>query len=213
MKPADYEAWYHTPRGAWVSDTEFALMRRVLNPQAGERLLDVGCGTGHFTRRFAQLGLHVTGIDPDPAMLDFAKSQAQHITYQIGLAEALPYEAASFDHVVAITSLCFVKQPERALQEMWRVCQKSLLLGLLNRHSLLYRQKFNRGGYRGARWDTKTTVTSWLASISPEPQATLFRSGIFLAGEHHLARILERCIPSRIPFGAFMLVKLSKSAT
>lgn len=210
MNPADYEAWYHTRRGAWVSDTEFALMRRVLMPQAGERLLDVGCGTGHFTRRFAQLGLQVTGIDPDPAMLEYAKSQNQDIDYQLGSAEALIFADASFDHVAAITSLCFIEQPAVAIKEMWRVCQRSLLLGLLNRHSLLYQQKFNRGGYRGARWDTKSIVNAWLTDIYPSPQKIVLRTGIFLIGDHQLARLVERCVPSRIPFGAFLLVKLTK---
>jgi len=69
--PTTYEAWYKTPRGHWVSECEFSLLQRLMNPHTGESLLDVGCGTGHFTRRFAQAGLSVTGIDPDPKKLDF----------------------------------------------------------------------------------------------------------------------------------------------
>lgn len=210
MEPAEYEAWYHTPRGAGISATEFALMRRLLQPHAGERLLDVGCGTGHFTRQFAQLGLEVTGLDPDPAMLEFAQAQNQAINYQAGKAEALPFMDGSFDYVTAITSLCFVAQPEIAIQEMWRVCRRSLLLGLLNRHSLLYRQKANRGGYRGARWDRKATVTEWIASVSPPPQKIDYRSCVFLLDENQIQRVLDRFIPTFMSFGAFLLVKLSK---
>jgi ubiquinone/menaquinone biosynthesis C-methylase UbiE len=211
MDPADYEAWYHTPRGAWVSATEFALMRHVMQAHTGEHLLDVGCGTGHFTRRFARLGLQVTGIDPDPAMLAFAKSQDEHMTYQPGVAEALPFEDASFDQVAAITSLCFSERPELAVQEMWRVCRKTLLLGLLNRQSWLYHQKVNRGGYRGAHWDTRTTVTSWLAHISPQPQEIVYRSCVFLSGENRIQRLFDQFIPTTMPFGAFLLVAANKS--
>lgn len=185
-------------------------MQRVLQPHAGENLLDVGCGTGHFSRRFAQLGMTVTGIDPDPDMLSFAKEQNQLVNYQQGKAEALPFADASFDHVTAITSLCFVAQPEIAIQEMWRVCKKSLLLGLLNQHSLLYRHKANRGGYRGARWDTKTEVSDWLASISLAPQRIDYRSCVFLSGENQILRVIDRLIPTSILFGAFLIVKLSK---
>jgi protein-L-isoaspartate O-methyltransferase len=46
MNPADYDAWYDTPRGRWIGDTEYALAARLLAPQAGDSLLDVGCGTG-----------------------------------------------------------------------------------------------------------------------------------------------------------------------
>jgi len=210
MDPADYEAWYHTSRGAWISETEFSLIYRVLQPHAGEHLLDVGCGTGHFSRRFAKLGLTVTGIDPNPDMLSFAKDQNQHVSYQQGKAEALPFADASFDHVTAITSLCFISQPEIAIQEMWRVCRQSLLLGLLNRYSLLYRQKANRGGYRDARWDTKKAVTNWLTSVSPAPQKIDYQSCIFLPGENQIQRVLDRLIPTFIPLGAFLLIKATK---
>ena len=63
MQPAEYEAWYHTARGAWIAGLEFSLLTRLLRPTAGESLLDAGCGTGHFSRRFRQAGLEVTGID------------------------------------------------------------------------------------------------------------------------------------------------------
>jgi hypothetical protein len=69
----DYEAWYHTPRGRWIGDTEFRLLRSVLNAAPGATLLDVGCGTGYFTRRFAgECGLAVLGLDPDADWLAYA---------------------------------------------------------------------------------------------------------------------------------------------
>jgi hypothetical protein len=45
IDPAAYEAWYHTPRGGWIGDREFALLQNMLRPEAGASLLDAGCGT------------------------------------------------------------------------------------------------------------------------------------------------------------------------
>jgi 2-polyprenyl-3-methyl-5-hydroxy-6-metoxy-1,4-benzoquinol methylase len=86
MKPEEYEAWYQTPRGRWISDVEFRLMQQVLKAEPGQALLDAGCGTGHFSRRLAGLGLRVTGIDPDAAAIEFAAQQNVGIDYLIGSA-------------------------------------------------------------------------------------------------------------------------------
>ena len=66
MDAQDYEAWYHTTRGRWIGDVEFDLLKRMLRLEKGESLLDVGCGTGYFTRRFAaESELRVVGLDPN----------------------------------------------------------------------------------------------------------------------------------------------------
>ena len=65
--PTAYEAWYHTARGTWIGAVEFRLMMHLLQPASGATLLDVGSGTGYFSRCFAAAGLRVIGIDPDPA--------------------------------------------------------------------------------------------------------------------------------------------------
>lgn len=148
--PDAYEAWYQTPRGRWIGDHEFILSKQLLKARKRGSLLDVGCGTGHFSRRFARLGLSVTGIDPDPEVLDFAGAQEGHVDYMQGSALQLPFPDNAFDCTIAITSLCFIDDPVRALRERWRVTRHSLMLGLLNRHSLLHRRKHGRGGYAGA---------------------------------------------------------------
>ena len=70
--PADYDAWYQSTRGSWIGQKEFSILLKLFTPKAGQSLLDVGCGTGYFSQHFQQLGLHVTGLDPDSAMIDFA---------------------------------------------------------------------------------------------------------------------------------------------
>ncbi|HEY9147654.1 MAG TPA: class I SAM-dependent methyltransferase, partial [Gammaproteobacteria bacterium] len=178
-------------------------------PRPGESLLDLGTGTGHFARRFAAAGLGVTGLDPDPAALDFARRQAGGIDYVQGDMRALPFPDGSFDYCSAVTSLCFVPEPQPALAEMWRVCRRGVVLGLLNRHSLLHRQKAGSGGYAGARWDTPAAVRQWAGTLQGVGVVRM-ESAIFLPGGGPLARFGERLIPARLLMGSFLAVIIEK---
>src|SRR3989338_7315447 len=108
MNPVEDEAWYQTARGSWIAARELDLMMRLMKPPIGATLLDVGCGTGHFSRRFAAAGLRVTGLDPDPAMLDYARGLGGGVDYLRGTATALPIDDNAYDYVTALTSLSFI---------------------------------------------------------------------------------------------------------
>ncbi len=207
MNPGDYEAWYETARGSWIAGREFDLMMRLLEPPDSAMLLDVGCGTGHFSRRFAAAGLRVTGLDPDPAMLGHARGLGGGVSYLLGTGTGLSFGDNAYDYVTAVTSLCFIADPERALREMWRVARRAVLLGLLNRRSLLYRRKRDRGAYRGARWDTPAEVGRWARQLEPAPRITV-RSAIFLPGGGTFARAAEAVLPGVLPWGGFLAVLL-----
>ncbi len=109
--------------------------------KAGEKVLDIGCGTGIYTLTAARRGARVVGIDPSLDMLLAAKSKLEREGHPMRLiaatAEALPFRAHQFDLISGVTSLCFVSRPERALAEAWRVLKAEgrLVLGELNRHS------------------------------------------------------------------------------
>ena len=209
MNPSKYEAWYETARGSWIAGREFDLMMRLLDAPAGATLLDVGCGTGHFSRRFATAGLRVAGLDPDPAMLEHARGLGGGVSYLPGTGTALPFGDNAYDYVTAVTSLCFITDPVRALREMWRVARRAVLLGLLNRRSLPYRQKHDRGAYRGARWDTSADVRRWARQLEPAPQIAV-SSAIFMPGGGAFARAAEAVLPGVLPWGAFLAVVLHK---
>jgi len=182
---------------------------KTLCPSPGAALLDVGCGTGYFSRRFSDAGLRVTGVDPNQAMLDYANSRGGNITYLQGSALHLPFDDHSFDYVAAITSLCFVEPPKQAIAEMWRVSRHALVLGLLNRNSLLYRVKHNQGGYKGARWDSVEDVHQWLEQLTPDFD-TKICSAIFLPRGNLFDRTLERFLPIHLPVGGFLAVKIQR---
>ena len=67
MQAKEYDAWYQMPRGRWIGEQEYQLLRMLLRPVAGQIMVDVGCGSGYFTRRFAADGVQVTGVDSDAA--------------------------------------------------------------------------------------------------------------------------------------------------
>ncbi len=133
----DYETWYEQGFGRFAVRQEEALLHQQVQRFPGATsLLEVGCGTGHFTRWFAQLGLQVTGLDASPAMLEQARLR-NGARYLQGDARALPFENQQFDLVALITTLEFVTDPIQALGEAMRVAQQGLLLGVLNRQSLV----------------------------------------------------------------------------
>jgi SAM-dependent methyltransferase len=207
--PERYDAWYRSPRGQWIGQVEFELLLRMLRPAAGERLLDVGCGTGYFTRRLArEAGVDVTGVDPDLPSLAFARSNATRAEHFVAsTAERLPFDDQSFDRTLCVTALCFMKDPRRALDEMLRVTRKRLVLGLLNRHSLLYLEKGRQGGvgsYRGARWHTAQEARLLFDGL---PVSDIeVRSAVFVPAGGSISQAIEGRMPQRCLFGGFLAV-------
>ncbi|MBI2313352.1 MAG: class I SAM-dependent methyltransferase [Betaproteobacteria bacterium] len=208
MSPDDYDAWYRTSRGAWIGDTEFSLLGGLLAPRRGESLLDVGCGTGYFSRRFAGAALAVTGIDADPGMIEFARTHAAAgERYLPGDARRLPFPDRSFDLTVSVTALCFISEEVAALGEIARVTRRRFALGLLNRHSLLYLQKGRDGGsgaYRGAHWHTDGELRELLAQAGIQRVASHY--AIFVPAGGGISRLIENVIPRSLPLGAFIAV-------
>ena len=134
---AHYEEWYATPEGRRADALEKASLRRLLawfpHPR---RVLEVGSGTGHFTRWLSGQGLAAAGVDRSPAMLARARSLGGFLLVRAD-ALRLPFADGAFDLVAFITTLEFLEWPGEALAEALRVAQQGLLLGVLNRWSVL----------------------------------------------------------------------------
>ena len=91
--------------------------------RAGQRILDVACGTGvvarEAQRRTGPTG-YVAGLDPSAGMLAVAKQTTPAVDWREGVAESIPFPPDSFDAVVSQFGLMFT-QPEQAIREMLRV--------------------------------------------------------------------------------------------
>lgn len=142
---ASYENWYLTS-GRKTDDQEKAILRWLLDHFPGAcTLLEVGCGTGHFTRWFGKQGLQVVGLDLSASMLKPAKTLDGEFYLQ-GDAVTLPFPTGSFDLVAFITTLEFLSEPVQALADALRVARLGIILGVLNARSRLGRRYQHKGG-------------------------------------------------------------------
>jgi len=108
----------------------------------GERVLDVGCGSGVVTRavdrRIAPNGMAV-GLDPSPALLTVARELAEQegvgelVDLREGDARSLPFGDGEFDVVLAVTSLSHIPAGEQAIPELVRVARFGGRVGVFDR--------------------------------------------------------------------------------
>jgi ubiquinone/menaquinone biosynthesis C-methylase UbiE len=106
---------------------------RLAGVRAGDRVLDVGCGTGVVAVTAARLGARVSGLDLTPELLDQARRSAPlagvEVDWHEGDAEKLPFPDASFDVVLSQFGHMFAPRPDVVLAEMLRVLKPGGRLG------------------------------------------------------------------------------------
>jgi SAM-dependent methyltransferase len=131
--PMIYERWWRPALG-WLAKGfrdpsmagEHARARSSLELRAGQVVLDLACGPGNFTRRFAPLvspGGLVVGLDFSPTMLAraMADTGSPAVVYVRGDATALPFRDGVVDAVCCFAAIHLFPDPERALDEIVRV--------------------------------------------------------------------------------------------
>ncbi len=128
--PAGLAPILHAGAPAWfnvcIDRLQLSAMRRALAlaevaPRA--RVLDVGCGTGRWLRRYLSLGLEATGVDATPQMLRAARTRGTTAPLAAGEANHLPFRDEEFDVVSDVTVIQHIPtaQQPQALVEMTRV--------------------------------------------------------------------------------------------
>lgn len=167
---ARYQAWYSTT-GRRAARLEKRLLLGLLEkfPEA-RTLLEVGCGTGQFTRWFENQSLQAIGLDISAAMMVESARLETRLCVR-GDALALPFADNSFDLVALITTLEVLPDPAQALTEARRVARQGLILGVINRSSLVGRRYQRQGGpvWEAAQLFTPTDLAlSVRSAIGPE---------------------------------------------
>jgi SAM-dependent methyltransferase len=173
-----YDAWFQTPQGMFALKREIYLLERMTAgwPRRGQRLLEVGCGTGIFLEVLHNAGFDVTGLDSSPAMLEEARARLGRCAdLHLGDAAHLPFDDKEFDYGVLFTVLEFCSDPGLVLREAARVTRKAVLIGFLNRFSLYgLGMRYFRGkkarSLRNARWFTPWSIRRLVRdNLGPKP--------------------------------------------
>ena len=86
----------------------------LLDAKSGERILDLGCGTGHLTARIADTGAHVVGIDRSPEMIRQAKEKYPALRFEVMDAREIQLDG-NFDAIFSNATLHWIKEPERVI--------------------------------------------------------------------------------------------------
>jgi SAM-dependent methyltransferase len=125
FKAAQRETWASFAPAAIFNTIAAAKLVKFAQVSAGQRVLDVACGTGIVAVSAARRGAKVSGLDLSPALLERAHNNADiagvDIDFVEGDAEALPYPDATFDVVVSQFGHIFAPRPAVAVKEMLRV--------------------------------------------------------------------------------------------
>lgn len=123
----DYEKWFETNIHAYESE-----IRAVSHfiPEKG-RGVEIGIGSGLFAQ---PLGIS-EGIDPSLEMRKIANSRGLHT--QHGVAENIPLEDKSYDYALMVTTICFVDDPEKSVDEIWRILKDGgrIIIGFVDKNS------------------------------------------------------------------------------
>lgn len=159
---SEYDAWYDTEAGKAIFTMEVDCLKPLLH-KYDRPYVEMGAGSGRFARA---LGIEY-GVEPALSLANIARNRDIKISATV--AEKLSFPDSMFGGVLIAFTLCFLDNPQKALQESWRVLRPDggLVLGLILRDSPwaeFYTQKGKRGHpiYSKARFFSKDEVEDLL---------------------------------------------------
>ncbi len=123
------ELWGKRPKD-WASIQEskgnagYEHVLQFLKLTSADKLLDVGCGSGFFSKLAQAKGASVTGIDASPPLIEQAKQRNAAINFFTGEMEDLPFADEDFDIVCAFNSIQYAESFRQALIESKRVLKE-----------------------------------------------------------------------------------------
>ncbi len=209
-----YDHWFDHGWGGYASGVEMRALLRAAGQLRGLRTLDVGCGTGRFTRELTSQGAVAIGIDNDPSMLEVARERGLAALVR-GEASMLPFPAACVDIAFAVTVCEFLDDVAAVFAELARVTRPngSCIVGSLNPRSAWGR--FNRDRFAKPPWTTATFLSAErLKSLGAPYGRTSLSTALYawedvpaLSKTGPLLEILGRLVPS---WGAFQVLRVSK---
>ena len=153
-----YVRWRQTSLGRITEQLEQDLVFRLAGDVSDRHVLDVGCGDGTYALGAACRGARAVGVDLSREMILAARRRAQELGVEAALLGAdagnLPFRDRAFQRVLAVTVLCFVRDPARVIREMARVLEPGgmLIVGDLGRWSSWAAWRKVRGWLGSRTW-------------------------------------------------------------
>ncbi|MGD6807015.1 MAG: class I SAM-dependent methyltransferase [Candidatus Bathyarchaeia archaeon] len=176
-------------------------------------IVEVGCGTAHFTRWLQTMGYQCVGLDLSSSMLAEAKKLWSQTSLIRGDGSRLPIRDKSVDLVVFVTSFEFVGDAASALSEATRIADKGIIFGLLNKHSFSVLKRRIKGNktppFSRATFYSLSGIRKILTKVVTQNSEILFwNTTVF-------PRIFGNLESSAFPFGDFLglAIKLPDSST
>jgi ubiquinone/menaquinone biosynthesis C-methylase UbiE len=186
---AAYDSWYATPLGQLVDRVEQAAVWSLWPEIPGQRVLEVGCGTGNLSLALSRRGAAVVGLDCSGPMLGRAQAKAicqgLPAAWVRGRAFPLPFAHEVFDGVLCHLALDFMADRELALKEMVRVLRPGgfLSVAMLTRYSLWTLQRVVRAWFKPSLWRGVRFITPGelrrLLSSQPELADIRIRQAVY----------------------------------
>lgn len=215
----DYERWFLSPVGMYVDEKEKELLINSMRFKRGERVLEIGCGTGRYIQYLTELELEVVGVElvEEMAKRAIQKSTIKKEQVIIGSYEKIPIGDSSFENVVFVHSFAFIVDKVQAVKEAYRIASKKIGIGFLNKHSLttIFKVKERKEVYKDAmplcgrelKKIIKTALADEEGRFSIDINYTLYLP-INIA--HFFPFVDDFMEKSNLPFGDFGMLVIKK---
>ena len=177
-----YDDYYQSDFGKKVDRIEQDIIDFLIKEIPRGEMLELGCGTGHWSDYFSKKGFNVTGIDISDTMLNVAKNKKINVKFKIADSQNIPFNDESFQIISSITMLEFVDNQDKVIKEIYRVLKKGgwLILGCLNKNSIIGKNKENDETFKNANFLTISNIKSKLEKF----EILLLKSGVYLKSDY-----------------------------
>lgn len=217
MKAAARESWATFGPNAMFTTQPAAKLVTFAAIEKGERVLDVGCGTGVVAVTAALRGAVLTALDLSPVLLDEARRNAAiselPMTLLEGDCERLPFADGSFDVVVSQSGHMFAPRPEVAINEMLRVLRRGGRIAFATwPPELLMGRMFDLFAKLAPPPQGAALPSSWgTAQVVRERLGTKVRDVEFASGEMHSPALSPAHFRARMEQGSPPLLRAMAS--
>lgn len=185
-----YDQFYRTNGGRAVDKAEKAVISDLLMQVDSREMLELGCGTGHWTAFFSEKRFRVTAVDQSAAMLEQAgKKVIPGVQWVEADAAHLPFPDSRFELITAITLFEFAEDRNALFSEIDRLLKPGgfLITGWLNSLSEIGRQKKSSPTFKHAHLYTPAEIRNHLTPLGT-PQ---FRYAVYY--DHNFELLDEQC--------------------